>query len=133
ASPLGAFNFEGWTTGENQKKGMWYQIEFPDVTTITEIHFNSPSKRRGNYRDRIPPFQTYPRFYELQISSDGANWNTIKEGKCDNPDTILTFEPNKTKFLRIVLTDNLEEEGEIPWSMRQMKIFGLLQNEKLIN
>jgi mono/diheme cytochrome c family protein len=126
ASPLGAFNFEGWTAGEKQKKGMWYQIEFPDVTTITEIHFNSPPKRRGDYRDRIPPIQSYPRSYELQVSSDGVNWNTIDAGKCDSADAILFFEPNKTKFLRIILTDNLEEEGEIPWSMRQMKIFGLL-------
>ncbi|WP_297692785.1 hypothetical protein [uncultured Eudoraea sp.] len=28
---------------------------------------------------------------------------------------------------------DLEEEGTIPWSMRQLKIFGILQNEKLIN
>ena len=133
ASPLGAFNFEGWTTGEKQKKGMWFQIEFPDVTTIAEIHFNSPPKRRGSYRDQIPPLQSYPRSYDLQVSSDGANWKTIKTGKCDAADTILSFEQNKTKFLRIILIDNLEEEGEIPWSMRQMKIFGLLQNEKLIN
>lgn len=132
-SPSSAFNFEGWTTGERQRKGMWYQIEFPNVTTVTEIHFNSPPKRRGNYRDRIPPFQTYPRSYELQVASDGTNWNTIKSGKCDSANTILSFTPNATKFLRILLTDNLEEEGEIPWSMRQMKIFGLLQNKKLIN
>lgn len=133
ASPSSAFNFEGWTTGKRQSKGMWFQIEFPGVTTVTEIHFNSPPKRRGNYRDRIPPFQSYPRSYELEVSSDGTNWNTIKAGKSDNADTILTFEPNKTKFLRIILTDDLEEAGEIPWSMRQMKIFGLLQNEKLTN
>jgi mono/diheme cytochrome c family protein len=133
ASPSSAFNFEGWTTGERQSKGMWYQIEFPDVKTITEIHFNSPPKRRGNYRDRIPPYQSYPRDYELQVSMDGTQWNTIDAGKCDSPDTILSFAPSKTKFLRLVLTDNLKEEGEIPWSMRQLKIFGILQNEKLIN
>jgi len=28
---------------------------------------------------------------------------------------------------------DLEEEGAIPWSMRELKIFGILQNEKLIN
>ncbi|MGB5356715.1 MAG: discoidin domain-containing protein [Eudoraea sp.] len=133
ASPISAFNFEGWTTGERQKKGMWYQIEFPDLTTVNEIHFNSPPKRRGSYRDRIPPYQTFPRSYEIQVSTDGVNWNTIKEGKCDKANNIITFEPNKTKFLRIVLAEDLEEEGEIPWSMRQMKIFGLLQDEKLIN
>lgn len=132
-SPSSAFNFEGWTTGETQKKGMWFQIEFPEARTITEIHFNSPPKGRGNYRDRIPPFQSYPRSYDLQVSLDGANWNTIKTGKSDSADTILSFEPNEAKFLRIILTDDIEEKGEIPWSMRQMKIFGLLQNEKLLN
>ncbi|UCD60388.1 MAG: discoidin domain-containing protein [Flavobacteriaceae bacterium] len=133
ASPSSAFNFEGWTTGERQSKGMWYEIEFPDVNTITEIHFNSPPKRRGNYRDRIPPYQSYPRSYEVQVSMDGTQWDTIDSGECDSADTVLSFAPSKTKFLRFVLTDNLEEEGEIPWSMRQLKIFGILHNEKLIN
>lgn len=132
-SPSSAFNFEGWTTGEKQQKGMWFQVEFPEATTITEIHFHSPPKRRGNYRDRIPPYQTYPRNYEVQTSSDMINWNTVDSGKCETANTILSFNPVQTKFMRIVLAQDIKEDGEIPWSMRRMKIFELVQNEALIN
>lgn len=133
AAPSSAFNFEGWTTGETQMKGMWYQIEFPQAQQITEIHFNAPPKRRGSFRDRIPPFQTYPRAYKVEVSMDGTNWNTVSIGEGNHQDVAILFEPAQGKFLRIMLTANLDEEGEIPWSMRQMKLYGILQTEKNIN
>jgi len=133
ASPLGAFNFEGWTTGEKQKKGMWFQIEFSKMEEVTEIHFNSPPKRFGWRPDAPPPLQTYPRDYEVLISADGKQWQTVAEGSCENENTIISFKAVTAKFIRITQIRNLKEEGEIPWSMRQMKIFGLLQNEKLVN
>ena len=133
AAPSSAFNFEGWTTGETQQKGMWYQIEFPKAQRITEIHFNSPPKRRGSWRENIPPYQTYPRAYEVQVSTDGTNWRTVSQGAGSDEDVAILFEPARGKFLRIMLTANMDEEGEIPWSMRQMKLYGMLQEDKSIN
>lgn len=132
-SPSSAFNFEGWTTGETQKKGMWYQIEFPEARSITEIHFNSPPKRRGSYRERIPPYQTYPRNYDIQVSIDGTKWASAFKGEGNQQDVAISFDPVRTRFIRIMLTGSLEEEGEIPWSMRQLKLFGLLNADKIVN
>jgi mono/diheme cytochrome c family protein len=37
----GAFSFASWTTGAPQAPGMWFQIELPRATTITELQFAS--------------------------------------------------------------------------------------------
>jgi mono/diheme cytochrome c family protein/glucose/arabinose dehydrogenase len=37
-----AFTFASWTTAAPQQPGMWFQIELPDVKTITEVQFTSP-------------------------------------------------------------------------------------------
>ena len=74
ASPLSAFNFEGWTTGDRQEKGMWFQVELEKPTTLTEIQFQSPPIRKGWGPEAPPPIQTYPRAYEIQVSMDGEQW-----------------------------------------------------------
>lgn len=128
ASPLSAFNFEGWTTGENQAKGMWFQIELPKMTTISEIHFVSPPIRRGWRPDAPPPIHTYPRSYEIRVSLDGQNWdNTIASGQCDDPENHISFYPVDAKYLRISQTADVQPEGDImvPWSMKELKIYGI--------
>ena len=133
AAPSGAFNYEGWSSGGNQKKGMWFQIELPEATSISELHFNAPPKWRGWGPDAPPPLQTYPRAYELKTSVDGKQWHTVAEGQCDRADVTISFEPVLAKFVRMVQTAAVQEDGEIPWSMRQMKLFGLKDNAKNVN
>jgi len=123
-SPLSAFNYEGWSTGERQKAGMWFQIEFPETVRLAEISFRSPSKRFGWRPDAPPPLQTYPRTYEFQISADGQNWETVTSGSCEQPEILISLDGAKAKFLKMVHKGGLTEEGEIPWTMRQLKIFG---------
>ncbi len=131
AAASSAFNFEGWSTGENQKEDMWFQIEFPEVFSVSELHFNAPPKSRGWSPNAPPPLQTYPRSYMLEASIDGLNWKKLAEGKCDQADVLIAFDLVKTKFLRITQLENIEEnELVIPWAMRQMKIFG---NQELTN
>ena len=38
---LGALNFASWSSGEPQQPGMWFQVELPEATTITELQFNA--------------------------------------------------------------------------------------------
>ncbi len=117
ASPSSAFNYEGWSSGGNQQKGMWFQVAFSEPTSISELQFNSPPKRRGNWRDKIPPYQTYPRGYDVEVSMDGKTWQSVSSGTGTNENVIVSFEPVKSKFLRITQTGSLEKaEDEIPWS-----------------
>lgn len=126
AAPASAFNFEGWSTGERQKNGMWFQIEFPGSMQISELHFNAPSKSRGWSPDAPPPIQTYPRSYRLEASVDGKNWDLLSEGKATKADVIISFDPLKTKFLKLTQLENVKDVDslEVPWAMRQMKIYG---------
>jgi mono/diheme cytochrome c family protein len=36
-----AFGIQPWTSGDAQKAGMWYQVELPQATQITEVQFES--------------------------------------------------------------------------------------------
>jgi mono/diheme cytochrome c family protein len=135
AAPKAALTFEGWTTGTTQKEGMWFQIEFPKATTVSEIQFKSSTVRRGFGKDAPPPLQTHPRQFNVEVSSDGKVWKTIlPNGEGTGLRTIVRFPPTETKFLRLILTKSEEIfhgtrmgrpfDYEVTWTMREMKIYG---------
>ena len=137
ASPTGAFTFEGWTTGTTQQKGMWFQVELPQVATISEIQFKSPPISRGWREGSPPPIQTCPRGYDLEISSDGNTWTKIiSNGEATGSNNRIRFNPVKAKFLRMTLTKSEEIvhgerrgqpfDYEVSWNMRELKVFGFL-------
>ncbi|PLK43258.1 c-type cytochrome [Emticicia sp. TH156] len=133
-SPTTAFTYEGWSTGVKQEKGMWYQIEFPAETAVSEIQFNSAAMvKKGWVPKPNTPFgqrpmvQTHPRVYNVETSSDGVNWQSnLVAGKGNDGDNIIALNPRKAKFIRIKLEQGLEgTEDDIPWTMKQLKIFEL--------
>lgn len=135
ASPLGAFNFEGWTTGITQKAGMWFQVAFAKTVTVNEIQFKSPPISRGWREGSPPPIPTYPRGYHLEISNDGKQWTKIITGGVGaGAFTAIRFEPVQTRFLRMTLTRSEsvvhgERRGkpfdfEVVWNMRELKLYG---------
>ena len=114
---------------------MWFQIEFPEAATLTEIHFTAPPISRGWRPGSPPPLQTYPRAYEILVSMDGEHWNQpVAAGQCDEPDNVIAFYPVSAKFVRITQTGRLEEgREEVPWAMRQLKVFGFVYEQSAIN
>jgi mono/diheme cytochrome c family protein len=137
ASPRGAFNFEGWTTGVSQQQGMWFQVELPKPATISEIQFRSPQINRGFRGQGPPPLQTYPRGYDLEVSMDGQQWSKIiSNGEGTRSSMAIRFTPVQAKFIRMTLTKSEsavhgERRGqpfiyEVAWTMRELKVFGLL-------
>ncbi|MBP6795115.1 MAG: c-type cytochrome, partial [Saprospiraceae bacterium] len=137
ASPRGAFNFEGWTSGTSQAEGMWYMIEFPRVIdNLTEIHFRSQPINRGFRGNGPPPLHTSPSEYIVEVSLDGNVWTkVIDKGMGAGASTAIRFNPVKSKFVRISLTKTEpivhgERRGkpfdyEVTWTMREMKVFGI--------
>ncbi|WP_082960096.1 DUF7133 domain-containing protein [Maribacter hydrothermalis] len=130
ASPKSAFNFEGWTTGENQKEGMWFQVELPTSTLLTSLKFNSQPISRGWWEDAPPPLQTYARTYEIAVSNDGENWKILDSGNGTHEDYYLDFEPISITHLKLKLTSSIKEENEIPWHIRQLKLYSLKPNHQ---
>ena len=125
AVPFGVFGFEGWTTGVAQDKGMWFQIELEKAENITEIQFISEPISRGWRKGSPPPLQTYPRDFEVLISTDGIDWSApVASGHPDFEEVLIRLKNVSTKYLKIVQKAGVNENDE-PWSMREMKLFAL--------
>lgn len=131
ATPSSVFNFGGWTTGIAQVPDMWFQIELPNETALSGIEFESPTSRTRSAQSTAstaanpgPPsftsIETFPSEYTVQTSTDGQNWSQVARGK-GSKKTMISFEPVKTKFLKITQTGTTEKER--PWSMLGMKVY----------
>ena len=134
-APKSAFNFEGWTTGESQKTGMWFQIELAEKVSFSEIHFNSPPIRRGPWRNPLPSIPTYPIAYEIAISLDGKSWKTVAQGKGEETNTLISFAPESGRFLRIRQTGDAEKREDglaVPWNIRELKVFAKKEDDTRI-
>lgn len=131
-SPASAFTYEGWSTGGRQEKGMWYQIEFSQETRVAELRFTAPQTIKKGWKPKPgpqpgpPPFiQTYPRAFVIETSADGQHWQEIvAPTKGVAGDNIISLNGASAKFLKLRLSESLTDESdEIPWSMRQLKLF----------
>src|SRR5690606_7566616 len=61
--------------------------------------------RRGWGENAPPPLTTYPKEYDIELSTDGTNWTkAVTKGKGINNQSVIRFEPVPAKFLRITLT-----------------------------
>jgi mono/diheme cytochrome c family protein/glucose/arabinose dehydrogenase len=136
-SALGALNFASWTTGEPQQAGMWFQVELPETTTITELQFNSAGGGfagggRGGRANvplapgtppRAPLAQPgpYPRAYKTEVSINGTSWTTVAEGQGTAGSTTITFTPTAAKYVRI--TQTAAGENAAPWAMQRLRLY----------
>lgn len=134
ASPASAFTYEGWSTGGRQETGMWYQIELPKETGLAELHFTASQTIKKGWRPepgqplasvKIPFIHTYPRTYAVEASTDGKTWREVLPAvKGVEGDNVVSLNGAKARFLRLRLNEGLTQEAdEIPWSMRQLKVF----------
>jgi hypothetical protein len=131
--PLGAFDFEGWTSGVPQQAGMWWQLELPEAQNLAESHFYSPNggggggggRGRGagpNAAPPPPPQTTAPRGYQVQLSMDGTTWSApVAEGAANGNMTALSWTPTRARFLRI--TQTATTPGAPAWSMLETKVY----------
>jgi putative membrane-bound dehydrogenase-like protein len=133
---LGALNFASWNTGEPQKAGMWFQVELPQPTTITELQFNSAGggfggggRGRGNVTPApgtpppapVVPAGPFPREYKVEVSTNGSTWTAVAEGQGTPGSTTITFTPIQAKFVRI--TQTAAAENASPWSMQRLRVY----------
>src|SRR6185437_11157836 len=117
-----------------QKAGMWYQVELPQPTEISEVQFESgvvaaeniatvpgaPVRTAigGGGRGRggaagaagptaaaaAPPKSGYPRAYKVEVSTDGTTWKTVAEGRGTGTATRIPFAPVRARVVKITET-----------------------------
>jgi mono/diheme cytochrome c family protein len=124
-----------WTTAAPQAPDMWFQVELPQATAITEIQFDSgaPGGRGAGGRGRgnapgggraggPPPFGSYPIRYKVQTSNDGNTWgDPVGQGEGSPSTTIVTFAPVRAKFVRVTQTGSAD--GAPPWSVLNFRVY----------
>ena len=130
-----ASSLQGWQSRTAQQPGMWFQIELPEPTQVSEIQFESPSPGGRGGRGRggaggarggtaaARPASTAPRAYTVQASDDRTRWSTpVAQGEGTGNMTIITFPPVSTRFLRMTLTAAPGDAAT--WAVRNLTIYG---------
>jgi hypothetical protein len=121
ANAAGALTFLGWTTGVAQEAGMWFQIELPEPRSLTEMNFSSSLASNAGGRGGTQAW-TFPRRYQVQVSSDGRTCSApIAEGEGAPGTTVIRFAPIRAKFIRITQTATAGDAP--PWSMRLVRLY----------
>lgn len=127
--PAAAFTTAGWSAGDPQEPGMWFEVELPETVTLTEIKFGSGSLRRSSV-------MTYPRGLRVEVSTDGNTWQEIFDGPGDDVTinvnerqidmrTTLEFNPVETRMIRMTQTAEVEgDPDDLPtWTMRALELY----------
>jgi mono/diheme cytochrome c family protein/glucose/arabinose dehydrogenase len=130
AAAIGGLRLTGWSAGEPQRAGMWFQIELPASAPITEIQFQSPSSGGSGAAvtpqggpTTTPEGLGYPRAFKVEVSEDGSTWRQVAAGRGSGAATVVTFQPASARFVRIVLT---EGDGNNPaWTIQDLRVFAL--------
>jgi mono/diheme cytochrome c family protein len=123
-----ALTTRSWNSGAPQAAGMWFQIELPQPTMVTELEFDSPMPTgRGGGRGAgggagAPPALPFPRGYQVDVSMDGTNWGKpVAVGKGVGTHTTIGFTPTRAKFVRITQTDTVENPPN--WAMANVRVY----------
>jgi mono/diheme cytochrome c family protein len=117
-----AVTSRGWATGAPQAPGMSFQIELPQPVQLIEIQFDSPiptTGRRGP-RGGGPPPTLEPRGFQIEVSTDGAQWRSVATGQGQDGHTRAVFAPAQARFVRINQTATVPE---VEWSIANLKLF----------
>jgi mono/diheme cytochrome c family protein/glucose/arabinose dehydrogenase len=116
-----------WESAAPQVPGMWFQVELPQATRISEIIMEVtvpvPGRFGGGGRGRGAMPTAPPANYSVQVSADGSTWSTpIAQGPGQNPKTTITFPPVEAKFVRITQTGT-PANPQAGWAIQRLTIF----------
>jgi glucose/arabinose dehydrogenase/mono/diheme cytochrome c family protein len=130
-----------WDSGAPQQPGMWYQIELPAATRISEVQLDSavPFSFAGGRRGRgaapgrggpgpagarggAPPAPAAgPVRYKVQVSMDGSTWSDAAEGDGQTPTTVIAFAPTESRFIRI--TETAPARNNEQWAIAAVRVY----------
>jgi hypothetical protein len=107
-----------WTTDVPQAPEMWFQVELPQPTSLTEIHLEAQvAGGRGGGRGALPAGP--PAGYRVQVSMDGTTWGpVVAQGAGANP-TVITFAPVQARFVRITQTGT----AATGWAIQRVRLY----------
>lgn len=116
-----------WESAAPQVPGMYYQVELPAVTRVSEIVMEAtvpvPGRFGGGGRGRGAMPMGPPAEYSVTISTDGSTWSApVAHGPGQNPKTTIRFAPVDAKFVRITQTGT-PTNPNLGWAIQRLTIF----------
>jgi len=98
-----------WETKADQKKGMWYQIEFTTAAKLSGIRMDVGSRPSA-----------FPKNYKVEGSLDGKKWFALSNTHGLYATSEAYFnEAKQTKFLKVTLTDATKGQ---PWAIQEFQL-----------
>ena len=98
-----------YDTGAQQEPGMWFQVELPETKQIHSIILDAAKSSNDS-----------PLGYIVEMSTDGQNWQKVKESGSKTAVTEINTKPIAAKYIKITLTKT--KKGKY-WSIHHMDIF----------
>ena len=98
-----------WSTGASQTNGQWFQVDMGSMQVFDQVSFQTTSTGKFDY----------PRGYEIQVSSDGSNWTTVRSGQGFGWKQALSFDPVYARYVRITQTGTAQEW----WSIAEFHVY----------
>lgn len=98
-----------WSTGTPQAPGQWLAIDMGATHTIDQVTLETRAWERWDH----------PRWYELEVSTDGSTWDRVADGWGFGWKRPITFPPVTARHVRITQT------GTAPdwWTVGEVTIF----------
>jgi hypothetical protein len=82
-----------FTTGEDQKPGLYFEVDLGTAGTFDEVVMDVPNSAHD-----------YARGYEIEVSDNGTSWTTIATCAGSGTTEIVSFPSQKAQYVKVVLT-----------------------------
>jgi hypothetical protein len=82
-----------FTTGEDQKPGLYLEVDLGTAATFDELVMDVPNS-----------VHDYARGYEVEVSSNGTSWTTVASCAGTGTTEIVSFPSQKAQYVKVVLT-----------------------------
>ena len=97
-----------WSTGAAQSPGQWFEVDQ-----------GSPQWFNHIVMDSGPSTGDYARGYEVQVSNDNTNWQTVANGEGSGQIVSVNFPIQQARYIKVVQTEN---SGNW-WSIAEFRVF----------
>lgn len=99
-----------WSTGVSQANGQWFQVDMGETKTFDQVSFETTSAYSGDY----------PISYQLQVSSNGSSWTTLKGGSGFGNKMVLQFPRQSARYIKILQTGSSTEKW---WRIGEFNVY----------
>lgn len=99
-----------WSTGQAQAPGQWFQADLGSMQSFDQVSFETQSSNTYDY----------PRCYQIQVSADATNWNTVRADAGFGWKEVLSFAPQYARYVRV----NQTCAANNWWSIAEFHVYG---------